>query len=134
MANTHSKAKVTKRAYSINEFGEAFGPGHTLTYQEIRAGRLKAKKVGRKTVILHDDAEDWAKNLEDWQPNQALPDGEQPSPDAQTETRQGVSAPPRSTRQALTAPRVTRSPPPCSKRARSRHPTAIRRPTLSSPG
>jgi excisionase family DNA binding protein len=32
-------------------------------YQQIRAGRLRAVKLGRKTLILRADAEVWAASL-----------------------------------------------------------------------
>ena len=33
--------------------------GRTKAYQEIAAGRLRAVKVGRRTLITHDAAEAW---------------------------------------------------------------------------
>lgn len=51
------------RAYTINDFCAAYGIGRTLTYREIAAGRLKASKVGKRTLILIADAETWASTL-----------------------------------------------------------------------
>ena len=56
-------AGVEKLAYTIPEFMEIFGTGRFKTYEEIRAGRLKIKKVGRRTLISKADAENWFNNL-----------------------------------------------------------------------
>jgi excisionase family DNA binding protein len=53
-----------KRAYSISEFCEVYELGRTKTYQEIKTGRLRAVKVGSKTIIRTDDAEEWLASLE----------------------------------------------------------------------
>ena len=68
MQNTPSGPQVAKRVYTIPEFGERYGPGKTRTYQEINAGRLIASKVGRSTLITHDNAEDRLANLENLLP------------------------------------------------------------------
>ncbi|MEQ1952496.1 helix-turn-helix domain-containing protein [Mesorhizobium sp. CN2-181] len=44
-----------KLAFSIEEAAQAGGPGRTKIYEAIKTGRLKAHKLGRKTVILRDD-------------------------------------------------------------------------------
>jgi excisionase family DNA binding protein len=51
------------RAFSIEEFCQRFGIGRTSVYREIKLGRLRARKIGRRTVILEDDAEDWSRRL-----------------------------------------------------------------------
>jgi hypothetical protein len=51
------------RAMSISDFCERYGPGRTTTYQEIKAGRLRARKCGARTIILVDDAEHWLRSL-----------------------------------------------------------------------
>jgi hypothetical protein len=52
-----------KRAYSRPEFCNAHGIGQTKFYEEVKEGRLKVRKVGRKTIVLRDDAEDWLQQL-----------------------------------------------------------------------
>ena len=42
-------------AYSIQQLGEITGIGRTTIYAAIRDGHLKARKIRRRTVILHDD-------------------------------------------------------------------------------
>jgi hypothetical protein len=51
------------RAFSIEVFCQRFGIGRTSVYQEIKLGRLRARKIGRRTVILEDDAKDWLRRL-----------------------------------------------------------------------
>ena len=48
---------------SIRAFGESYNLGRTSVYEEIRSGRLKTKKVGRRTLIGDDDAEKWWRSL-----------------------------------------------------------------------
>jgi len=52
-----------KRAYNIREFGVAYDIGPTKTYEQIAAGKLKARKVDGRTIILAEDAEEWARAL-----------------------------------------------------------------------
>ena len=52
-------SRVTARAFSIAEFCRAYGIGRTTAYQEIAAGRLRAVKVGQRTLIASDAAEAW---------------------------------------------------------------------------
>jgi excisionase family DNA binding protein len=50
-------------ALTLKDFCDAYRVCRETTYQEIRAGRLRAVKLGRKTLILRADAEAWAKSL-----------------------------------------------------------------------
>ena len=52
-----------QRAMSISEFSERYGPGRTTIYEEIKLGRLRARKCGKRTFITEDDAEDWLQSL-----------------------------------------------------------------------
>jgi excisionase family DNA binding protein len=47
------------RAFSIDEFCRRYGIGRTTAYAEIAAGRLRRRKVGKRSVITEDDAEAW---------------------------------------------------------------------------
>ncbi|UVK41499.1 DNA-binding protein [Mesorhizobium sp. AR10] len=47
----------------MEAFCAAFGLGRTSAFGEIKGGRLKARKVGRRTIILATDAETWAASL-----------------------------------------------------------------------
>jgi hypothetical protein len=44
-----------RSAFSIAQVVEQCGLCRTLIYGEIRAGRLKARKCGRRTIILAQD-------------------------------------------------------------------------------
>lgn len=50
-------------AYTIKEFCAAYGIGMTKTYEQIKSGKLKARKVGKRTIILSADAAKWAASL-----------------------------------------------------------------------
>jgi len=51
------------QAFDVKEFCRRFSIGRTTTYAEIRAGRLRAVKVGRRTLITSVDAENWLQAL-----------------------------------------------------------------------
>ena len=48
-----------KLAYTVKEALEAIGIGHSKLYEEIAAGRLKARKLGARTLILKTDLQAW---------------------------------------------------------------------------
>ncbi len=48
-----------RRAYTLREFCEVYATSRSQAYVEIAAGRLRVRKVGRRTLIDTDDAEDW---------------------------------------------------------------------------
>ena len=50
-------------AYTIEELCLVAKVGRTAVYKEIAAGRLIARKVGRRTIILHSDSQSWLANL-----------------------------------------------------------------------
>jgi hypothetical protein len=52
-----------QRAMSIRTFCKTYDIGRTSTYTEIKAGRLKVRKIGRRTIITADDAEEWLSRL-----------------------------------------------------------------------
>jgi excisionase family DNA binding protein len=51
------------RAMSIDQFRTRYGVGRTTTYEEIKLGRLRARKCGKRTIITEDDAEEWLQHL-----------------------------------------------------------------------
>jgi excisionase family DNA binding protein len=68
ISETHGthESKVTlspQRAFTIEEFCRCFGVGRTKVYEEIKLGRLRARKIGRRTIIATDDAEVWFRRL-----------------------------------------------------------------------
>jgi excisionase family DNA binding protein len=54
-----------KIALSIRECAALVGVGRSYLYLEIAAGRLVAKKAGRRTIISKDDLHDWLGKLPD---------------------------------------------------------------------
>jgi excisionase family DNA binding protein len=57
------RRRALQRAMSIAEFCQRYGPGRTKTYEELKSGRLRARKIGKRTIITEDDAEDWLQRL-----------------------------------------------------------------------
>ncbi len=55
--------KGEMRAFSIEEFCRRFGIGRTTVYEELKRGRLRARKIGRRTIVTEDDAEAWLRRL-----------------------------------------------------------------------
>lgn len=54
-------------AYDPESAARILGIGKTKLYQEINAGRILAKKVGRRTLIPVRALHDWIDNLETFQ-------------------------------------------------------------------
>ncbi|MGE5515981.1 MAG: helix-turn-helix domain-containing protein [Bacteroidota bacterium] len=50
-----------KLAYTIPELCAATGISRAMVYKEIRAERLKVKKIGARTLIPIDEAKAWMK-------------------------------------------------------------------------
>lgn len=56
---------VDRLAYSVNDFVELTGIGRTVVYEAIRDGRLRAKKLGSRTLIPGPAAADFINSLPD---------------------------------------------------------------------
>lgn len=54
---------LTKLAYSIAEFCQLVGLGRTGAFKEIRLQRLKAIKVGRRTLIPAAEVMAWLERM-----------------------------------------------------------------------
>jgi hypothetical protein len=52
-----------KLAHSIDDVVALSSVGRTLVFAEIKAGRLIARKCGRRTIILRSDLHRWLKSL-----------------------------------------------------------------------
>ena len=61
--NVEERQPFSMRAFSIREFCRQYGIGRTHTYKQIAAGRLRAVKVGRRTLIKSEAAEAWFASL-----------------------------------------------------------------------
>lgn len=60
-----------KLAFTIQEWGEATGESRSATYEAMREGLLRAKKRGRRTIILRADGVEYLKRLPDYTPKAA---------------------------------------------------------------
>jgi excisionase family DNA binding protein len=60
---THLPSPLTKAALSVAEFCAQFSLGRSKAYEEIKAGRLRIVKVGRRTLITASDAMAWLTSL-----------------------------------------------------------------------
>ena len=63
ITDAERERRARQRALSIREFSQVYGPGRTRVYEELKSGRLRGRKVGRRTIITQDDAEDWLRRL-----------------------------------------------------------------------
>ena len=50
-------------AFTVREFCKRYRLGHTLAYEMIKDGRLRAVKCGQRTLLLASDVRDWEKSL-----------------------------------------------------------------------
>ena len=62
-ALTDKREPEEANAYSVRETCRRYSVGKTFLYAEIKEGRLKARKAGRRTLIAADDAARWFQNL-----------------------------------------------------------------------
>ena len=54
---------LTKVTLSIRDFCKVAGISRSRTYEEIKAGRLRILKCGRRTLITPEAVEGWIKTL-----------------------------------------------------------------------
>jgi hypothetical protein len=62
---------MDKLGYSVPALAEAADVSRSKLYEEMAAGRLKAKKFGARTIIPADEARRWLDSLPDFTPEQA---------------------------------------------------------------
>jgi excisionase family DNA binding protein len=62
-ANDEPIKPIDKEANSIDEFCELGNFGRSFVYSEIKAGKLKARKAGRRTLITRQDREKYFAQL-----------------------------------------------------------------------
>ena len=53
----------TRYGYSINDIVKDGPCGRTKVYSEIKVGRLRVRKLGRRTIILPEDRKAWLESL-----------------------------------------------------------------------
>jgi len=55
-------------ALTVNEFCKTYRIGRNTFYNELKTGRLSAKKAGKKTLVLKSEAQRWERSLPDFVP------------------------------------------------------------------
>jgi excisionase family DNA binding protein len=60
---TLAAGHLSRLAYPINDFADAVGIGRSKIYEEIRDGRLQAKKLGSRTLITAEAASEYLSRL-----------------------------------------------------------------------
>jgi hypothetical protein len=64
LLNSHAgKAAPEARAWSVPDFARIHGIGRTLAFEEIKDGRLTARRVKGRTIITDEDAAAWRASL-----------------------------------------------------------------------
>ncbi len=53
----------TKAAMTVDEFCGWASIGRSKFYQEVNEGRIKLRKIGRKSIVTVNDADAWLANL-----------------------------------------------------------------------
>jgi excisionase family DNA binding protein len=66
--DNHKEAKRAsglshREAFAVSEFCERYGICRETFYQEVRRGRLRALKLGAKTIVLKTDADAWVATM-----------------------------------------------------------------------
>ena len=63
----HEKSMIQgvlkKPAYSVSELQQLTSIGRSFLYEEIRRGKLRPTKAGRRTLFLADDVVAWLEEL-----------------------------------------------------------------------
>jgi hypothetical protein len=50
-------------AFSVDSFADAHEIGRSKVFDEIKSGRLRARKVDGRTIITNEDAAEWRAKL-----------------------------------------------------------------------
>lgn len=53
----------TRKAYTISHMCKVYSTSRSKIYEQIKQGKLKVTKLGRKTLIDVQDAEAWFESL-----------------------------------------------------------------------
>lgn len=54
---------MQKQAYTVNETIKEIGIGRSKLYAEIKDGKITPRKIGKKTIFLAKDIEDYLQAL-----------------------------------------------------------------------
>jgi len=69
--STTDQTEQRQAAYRIEEWALRTRTSRAKIYQEIAAGRLVARKLGARTLILDEDGQSWLRSLPTLQPSAA---------------------------------------------------------------
>ena len=61
--NTLTTNRNIKISFSIPEFSQATSIGRSKIYEEIKAGKLIARKIGKRSLITLDDGQEYLASL-----------------------------------------------------------------------
>ena len=59
--------QVEPEGYTVKQFCDAIPMSHTKFYAELAAGRLHAKKLGRRTIVTREEKHRYIEALPDYQ-------------------------------------------------------------------
>jgi excisionase family DNA binding protein len=59
----HSQESSCRLAHSVSEVVKLTGVGRSVLYEQIGEGRLRIRKLGRRTLIFDADLKAWLANL-----------------------------------------------------------------------
>jgi hypothetical protein len=54
---------LERNAFSRKEFCDRNGIGHSKFYAEVKAGRLRVRKLGKKVLIFVEDERAWRESI-----------------------------------------------------------------------
>jgi hypothetical protein len=63
ISDREEQRRARQPAMSIARFSEDYAIGRTKAYEELKSGRLRGRKIGKRTIISQDDAEAWLQQL-----------------------------------------------------------------------
>jgi predicted DNA-binding transcriptional regulator AlpA len=69
----HIAPRPAGAAYSVAEFKAHYRMGHTTFYRLVNDGKLKAVKIGRRTIVTAAEADRWFASLSELNPSAPPP-------------------------------------------------------------
>jgi excisionase family DNA binding protein len=63
MGDVGNGAVAERLSYSVPDFAAAVGVSRSEIYEQISAGHLISRKVGRRRIIVRDEGVEWLKKL-----------------------------------------------------------------------
>jgi excisionase family DNA binding protein len=69
MTNECELDELDQIGFSVAEAAKKAGVGRSTIYEELASGRLRARKLGRRTIILKSDHQEWLASLPTLKPS-----------------------------------------------------------------